>query len=99
MTTLATILAGLASLAILQLRPATRASRTWSEIRTAVRTAGWPRVTARTLQIAVVSALMCLGGSLWIAVTLARWAGTALVVIAAGIAALGPGPELIAGHA
>lgn len=98
MTAILLICAGLALLAI---RPLDRAAgaRTPTQLRTAVRAAGWSRVAARVLQVAVVTVLLILAVACRLLWHTAHGLGTVIAAVALGLAALGAGPELQGGRA
>ena len=79
--------------------PAAARARTCTEMRAAVRSAGWARVTARTLQITVVLTLLLLATVCRLCWHTAHVIGTGVGLVAVGLAALGNGPELIGGAA
>lgn len=89
----------LAMLALLAIRPLTAEARTPAELHAAARRAGWPQVTARTLQVSTVVVLLLLVVACRMVVDFAYFAGTVIKAIAQGIAALGAGPELQGGRA
>ena len=109
MTTVATVLLILATLALFAVRPIDKdartpieellAARTPAEIRAAARRAGWPRITARTIQIAVVVVLLLLVEACRISLHTINAIGTVITAVAAGIAALGVGTDLQGGRA
>ena len=96
MTAILLICAGLALLAI---RPLGEDARTPAELRAAVQRAGWPRVTARTLQVTLVVVLLLLAVACRLLWHTAHGLGTVIAVVALGLAALGAGPELQGGRA
>ncbi|MEV4246931.1 hypothetical protein AB0J63_26400 [Streptosporangium canum] len=109
MTAALTVLLVLAALALFAVRPVDAdartpieellAARTPAELRATARRAGWPRVTARTLQVSTVVVLLLLVVACRMVVDFAYFAGTVIKAIAQGIAALGAGPELQGGRA
>ncbi|MGV9600785.1 hypothetical protein ACWDR1_29410 [Streptosporangium sandarakinum] len=98
MTAVLLIAAGLAVLAV---RPLERAAgaRTPAQFRAALRAAGWSRVTARVLQVAVVTVLLVLAVACRLLWHTAHGVGTVLAAAALGLAALGAGPALRGGRA
>lgn len=109
MTTVLTVLLALAALALLAVRPVDAdartpieellTARTPAELRAAARRAGWPRTTARTLQVSTVVVLLLLVVVCRMVVDFAYGIGTVIKAIAQGIAALGASPELQGGRA
>ncbi|MET8050549.1 hypothetical protein ABZU75_23420 [Streptosporangium sp. NPDC005286] len=99
MTTFLTLLLAALAFALASTRPTTAQARTCGEMRAAVRSAGWVRVAACTLQVAVVLTLLLLATVCRLLWHTAHGVGTVLVVVAIGLAALGGGPELAGGRA
>ncbi|WP_326646032.1 hypothetical protein OG884_15385 [Streptosporangium sp. NBC_01755] len=99
MSTALTLLLGLLAFALASTRPTTAQARTCAEMRATLQRAGWPRVTARTLQVAVVLTLLLLATVCRLLWHTAYGVGSVLAVVAVGLATLGGGPELRAGGA
>jgi len=99
MSTALTVLLAVAAWVLASTRPAGRDARTCTEMRAAVRRAGWARVAARTLQILVVVPLLLLATAFHLIRHTSYAIGTGIALVAVGLAALGNGPELIGGAA
>lgn len=103
MSTALTVLFAVAAWVLASTRPvgspAAARARTCTQMRAAIRRAGWPRVAARTLQIAVVLTLLLLATVCRLLWHTAHTIGTTIGLVAVGLAALGGGPELRAGAA
>ena len=99
MSTALTVLLAIAAWVLASTRPAGRDARTCTQMRAAVRRAGWARVAARTLQISVVLTLLLLATVCRLCWHTAHAVGTGVALVAVGLAALGGGPELIGGAA
>lgn len=103
MATALTVLLAIAAWVLASTRPvgspAAARACTYTQMRAAVRSAGWARVAARTLQISVVLTLLLLATVCRLCWHTAHAIGTGAALIAVGISALGSGPELIGGAA
>ncbi|MER7131340.1 hypothetical protein [Streptosporangium saharense] len=93
------LLALLAGLALLTVRPTSTDARTLAQLAAAVKAAGWARVSGRTLQITVVAALLVAAAVCRICWHTAQAAGSVAIMLALGLAALGGGPEIQEGQA